>query len=148
MELRYFRQRYAMTRFQYILKAKDGYSIQSPFVYDLYYNVLTARLDKECMRMNHLSGRDIHSQLLYKILDHYNAREIEDTDTWLSTDKTIVMPDGSMIGLLYAPHSDKEREKLWEEIWRNHEVTVSVDIYHTGIIFSSKKLSKQHFLLR
>jgi predicted O-methyltransferase YrrM len=45
-------------------------------------------------------------------------------------------------------HWSKEMEQAWHEICSKPEVTVSVDLFQFGLVFFSKKLSKQHFVIR
>lgn len=44
-------------------------------------------------------------------------------------------------------HWSKDMENAWNEIIDNKDVSVSIDLYHIGIIFFKKELSKQHFIL-
>lgn len=45
-------------------------------------------------------------------------------------------------------HWSDEMENAWEQIKMNTNVTLSVDLLYLGIVFVSKKLSKQHFVLK
>lgn len=45
-------------------------------------------------------------------------------------------------------HWSDDMEKAWEEIKNHKSVTLSIDLLYVGIIFTSKKLSKEHFVLR
>jgi hypothetical protein len=45
-------------------------------------------------------------------------------------------------------HWSKEMEAAWNDIILHQSVTVSVDLFDVGIIFFSKSLSKQNFVLR
>lgn len=45
-------------------------------------------------------------------------------------------------------HWSNEMEDAWEEIKNHITVTLSVDLLYLGIVFISKKLSKQHFVLK
>jgi hypothetical protein len=39
-------------------------------------------------------------------------------------------------------------EHAWEQIKNNDRVTVSIDLFHMGIILFRQELSRQHFILR
>lgn len=45
-------------------------------------------------------------------------------------------------------HWSKGMEKAWKEIIKNEKVTVSIDLFHLGLIFLRKEQPKQHFDLR
>lgn len=45
-------------------------------------------------------------------------------------------------------HWSPGMERAWEEIQKMPEVIVTVDLYHLGLVFFRKGLSKQHFILR
>lgn len=45
-------------------------------------------------------------------------------------------------------HWSDGMEKAWENIISHPDVSLSVDIFHMGIIFLKKELTKQHFVIR
>jgi hypothetical protein len=45
-------------------------------------------------------------------------------------------------------HWSKDMTKAWDEICRNPEVSVCLDLFRIGIIFFNKGLSKQVFRIR
>ena len=45
-------------------------------------------------------------------------------------------------------HWSDGMEKAWENIINHPDVTLSVDIFHMGIVFLRKELTKQHFVIR
>jgi predicted O-methyltransferase YrrM len=45
-------------------------------------------------------------------------------------------------------HWSMDMEKAWSEICSRPEVTVSIDLFQFGLVFFSKRLSKQHFILK
>ena len=45
-------------------------------------------------------------------------------------------------------HWSDGMEKAWENIISHPSVTLSVDIFHMGIVFLRKELTKQHFVIR
>lgn len=137
-----------MNRLHYFLFAKNQYNIQSPFMYDLYENVLAPKLDRPTLARLGLGRRDRFGQLRYKLADHYGATEIS-ADTMLDgTDIVLATSDDGLIGLVKQPHRSRVSEKQWSRLVKEHEVTLSVDLYDTGLVFTSKRLSKQHILFR
>jgi predicted O-methyltransferase YrrM len=45
-------------------------------------------------------------------------------------------------------HWSKGMERAWKRIINHPEVTLSIDLFHLGIVFFRKELSKQHFIIR
>ena len=135
-----------MNKLEFILRAKDQYSIQSPFLFDLYSNVIAPRVDRHSLASLAISNSDLYAQLLFKLSDHYRASAIK-LDGW-TLDNILQTPQGDLIGLFRQPHHNKTSESQWAHLVNTPCVTLSVDLFHTGLVFTSPKLSKQHWLLR
>ena len=45
-------------------------------------------------------------------------------------------------------HRSDEMEEAWDTIIQHEKVTLSLDLFHLGIVFFRKELSKEHFSLR
>ncbi len=45
-------------------------------------------------------------------------------------------------------HWSKGMKKAWQEIIKNEKITVSIDLFHFGLVFLRKEQPKQHFDLR
>jgi predicted O-methyltransferase YrrM len=45
-------------------------------------------------------------------------------------------------------HWSKGMEKAWDEICKDQRVTMSVDLFHFGLVFFDRRLSKEHFRVR
>lgn len=45
-------------------------------------------------------------------------------------------------------HWSDEMNDAWYEIKQHKDVTVSIDLFHFGLVFFNKSLSKQHFILK
>ena len=45
-------------------------------------------------------------------------------------------------------HWSREMSEGWSEITGNPRVTVSIDLFHTGLVFFRKESTKQHFVIR
>jgi hypothetical protein len=109
-------------------------------LYDLYENVLAARLDRATMKREGLRRGDRTGLLKYKLADHYRAKEAEDN--------VLVRADGSHIVLVCRPHRNREAEEAWEKLFKEPEVTLSVDLFDVGLLFTDKRLSKQQLVFR
>ena len=137
-----------MNRLVFLLCAKNQYNIQSPFLFELYTEVIAARLDdKRCAALG-IGKNDRYGQLRYKLADHYGAHPVSVPRELRGADDVLRMADGSLAALVQKPHHSRECERRWKEIVKDPAVTLSVDLYDVGLLFTSKKLSKQHFLLR
>ena len=135
-----------MNRLQYLICAKTQYNIQSPFLFDLYQNVIAPKLGRATLEAEGIARNDRFSQLQFKLCDHYRltpAPSITDSPCDM-----FLKPDGSTVGLFRYPHRDKASEALWSGIIARPGVTLTVDLFYAGLFFSSPKLSRQHFLLR
>lgn len=111
-----------MTRLQFILRAQTAYHLQSPYLYRLYNEVLFARIPR---RRRQALGLRTKSEAL-----HYKLRN--------------ALPDGSFLFLSH-PHRQEAR---WQEMQQEPRATVTLDLYHSGIVLLNPKLQKQHLLLR
>ena len=137
-----------MNRLQYLICAKTQYDIQSPFMYDLYQNVIAPKLDKATVEANGIAPNDRFGQLCYKLADHYGATETKPTEALAGTDRLLSAADGSLIGVVRNPHRSKASEEAWNRLFKEQVVTLSVDLFDIGLVFTSPKLSKQHIVFR
>ena len=63
-----------MTRLHYWLHAQTQYNIHSPFLFDMYREVLFARLTPEERRRHAIPRHDRYRELLYKCCNHYHLQ--------------------------------------------------------------------------
>lgn len=45
-------------------------------------------------------------------------------------------------------HWSAEMEQAWEEIKNHEKVVITIDLFHMGLVFFRKELSRQHFIIR
>lgn len=45
-------------------------------------------------------------------------------------------------------HSSAQMEKAWDDIKKDPNVTVTIDTYHSGLVFFRRGQAKQHFIIR
>lgn len=146
-----------MNRLQFFLKAKTKFNLHSPFVFDLYREVLFAPLAKE--RKRELAILDKSQELIYKLANHLQPQHlfVDNLDERVvelvkkASPRTLVeewkgqTPSGSDIFVLAHPH---KREQLWQRLQEQPLATATIDLFHTGILLFNPKLHKQYFLLR
>ena len=135
-----------MNRLSFILQAKTQYNIQSPFLFDLYSNVIIPKVGKNLLHGSGIKNTEKVDQMLFKLMDHYGAVYVKEKK--MNVDYELVYNDGAHIGLMVKPHKSIDREKEWARLVKEQIVTLSVDLFDIGLVFTSPKLSKQHWLLR
>ena len=146
--------------FKFIGKAKNRHGVHSPFVYTFNEDVLNYSRSQEELVSNmayyysigKIEGIDIKGaapRIKTKSAMTFNrliVRELANnqaTDQWLNElgedDMLIVKP-------LY---SNQDTQSLWERLYKNDKVRLSVDMFGAGLLLSRKEFKvKQHFLLR
>lgn len=137
-----------MNRLKFILQAKNQYGIHSPFLFKLYEEVVAPRLGVRKCRSCGISVWRSYDKLLYKIKDHYGAEPISTDSGFTGADAVLRLPDGTDVVLVKYPHRTKSIEEAWHSLTDDERVTLSVDLFHTGLAFTSPRLARQHILLR
>ncbi len=56
--------------------------------------------------------------------------------------------DENSVFIFSRIHTSKLMENTWNEIIRNENISLSLDIFHFGIVFFKKNIAKQHFNLK
>lgn len=154
-----------MNRLAYLLKAETCYHLHSPFMYELYDSVLTARLpQRKALGLPRKGG--CYYAMLYKMASHFDA-----TEAWIDTDdsmalhclhlaapnavvhrgtnKEVRLRCGTLrVALLQSPHRNKQSEQLWQQLCADSSYEVSIDMYDVGIALYRGGLHPQHFMLR
>lgn len=77
--------------------------------------------------------------------DYYGASSL-DVDTW-DVDDLMSSREG-LIGMVRYPHRDRQSEERWHRLTQKKEVTLSVDLFDIGLIFTCNRLSKENVILR
>lgn len=134
-----------MNWLQYFIGAQTQYNIHSPFVFELYNEVLFARLPKATRSQFTGQEDQRHRELVYKLQHHYHLKLLaQDTQqTLLEGDE-----DFGRVVVVNEPHRDAASERYWNELLRDSTYRVSIDIYHNGLLFTNPRLHTQHFMLR
>ncbi len=133
-----------MNRLQYFLHAKTLYNIHSPFVFNLYREVLFAKVN--ALRSD-LPSSFSHrsSDLVFKLQDYYRLSRIS------IVDDCILLHNQSTIGsvlVVDGPHQSSAAENKWEQLCADPFYRVSIDLFDVGLLFSFSHLAPQHFILR
>lgn len=130
-----------MNRIAYLLKAKTQYNIHSPFVFELYNNVLATKLSPKVQQ--EMGTLTLYKELTYKLQHYYHT----DCQPLSESQNLLTQQNGNMHMLVVAkPHKDTCSEKEWEFL--KSQWPVSIDLYDIGLLVNNPKLHPQHFLLR
>lgn len=127
-----------MTRLRYWLTAKTQYNIHSPFIFDLYNDVLFAQVGKE-------KRRDAYSSLVFKFAEHFGLKTISN-----DANQTIFEPSKDFERLLIVnqPHCDAQAEKRFESLSDSPDYNVVLDLYDAAVLFSRPSMHAQKYLLK
>lgn len=132
-----------MNRLTYWIKAKTQYNIHSPFMFDLYNKVLFSRLDPHVLKS--LQGDESRRflEILYKV-EHYFSPVAVERSRGVAT----LRLDNEVIVIVDCPHATAKAESDWGKMKSEERYRVSVDLFDVGLLFSDRRLHRQHFLLR
>ncbi|MDY5968707.1 MAG: hypothetical protein SPJ13_01645 [Bacteroidales bacterium] len=134
-----------MNRLKYWLSAKTVYHLHSPYLYQLYGEVLGPRLSRRTrIRLRPPRRYRQYHEEVYKLSNHFQVPCECVTDN----ECQFTLPDGSQIAVVRAPHRNKGAEQHWrqrqqEQLWR-----VSLDMYDVGVLLSNPRLSRQQIVLK
>lgn len=133
-----------MTRLEYWFRAKTQYGVHSPFVFDLYREVLFASVPR-CVVGDAPRGERRYRAICYKLADHF-ALDVLASDGW----QTLMAgaEDFGKVLVVNKPHGCREAEEAWGRLCHTEPYRVSIDLYDVGVLFSNPRLHCQHFLLR
>ena len=157
-----------MTRLYYWLHAQTQYNLHSPFLFDMYREVLFAPHTPEERRRHAIPRHDRYRELLYKCCNHYHL-EIASSQPAAAnpSPKLGEVPEGrrsvliptpnsqfsilnSQFSILIVshPHATPAAEAQWESLKADPTYQVSLDLYDVALLIRNPRLSRQHFLLR
>lgn len=166
-----------MNRIQYLLTAKTQYNIHSPWVFDLYNQVLSAHLRSDILVKGKLAC------MVYKLVNHFAIEEVVVSKDFLDRDaivrasllgndssRCVAQPstesvarlwlvDGNSptpqtplsektIILFYKPHATHADETLFNDLYTALQARISIDLFDIGLLIFDTRLHKQKFILR
>lgn len=108
---------------RYLLKRKGAFHIHSPFVYQLYTQVI--------------KGGD------EGMLKTLGIERVE-----VVTEGRPFKKEGSVMYEVEDIHGSKKKETYWNTICACPDVTLTIDLYHKGLFFFREGMEKQDFILR
>lgn len=126
------------------LRHRHGYSVQSPWAYELVRDVFFEKLSYYAYQDLHLTTES--QRQLWRIQNHFRGDAIvidEDAPERYgeiadkATDDTV----------LVIEHIDDRNALLWDEILRDTRCTVTFDLVTRGVVTFDKKRIKQNYTL-
>lgn len=154
---------------KFLLKSSNQHGVHSPFVFDfvtksLYKNNQEIINFDNYLQLEYLSKKKIkilskivsHFQLKeicfnfsefknikrnnYKLLYIKNIKELQQSKFTNLTSKDIIIVDGI--------YNTKKSAEVWQEIIKNKEVQITINLFYFGLIFFRKEQAKEHFRIR
>ena len=155
--------------FTFLLKSTNQHGVHSPFVYHfitkgLYKKGTNVTVFNEYPELLKLSNKE--QKVLSKIVNYFNIDKIQFNKTALSTNlnkdcNTLLYSDiehfntldisalnSNQFVVLHRIHQHKKVQLKWQEIIKNKEAIVTIDLFYFGLIFFRKKQAKEHFNIR
>lgn len=132
-----------MTRIAYLIKAKTQYDIHSPFVFDLYREVLFASLPDGAQVASLGKGSRRYCEMCYKLTHHFPLQQVSFTTDAALFRSTNGIGDFCVVN---CPHRSRQSERQWDTLCANYNV--SIDLFDVGLLLTNPHLHSQHFLLR
>lgn len=134
-----------MNRLEYWLRAKTQYNLHSPYIFKLYNEVLFAHLDAATITRLGGGREALYRQMVYKLSRYYPAAQVQDCEG--GTLLQGVNSDGDIL-IFPQPHHNAAAELRWNNLRGSDPWRVCVDMYDVGLLFSSRRLHPQYFMLR
>lgn len=108
---------------RYLLRRQGAFRIHSPFVYQLYTQVIQGGDDEALKSLGIESTVTVAEALPCK-------------------------GDPSVMYVVKGVHENKEKEAFWDTICGCPDVTLTIDLYRKGLFFYREGMEKQNFVLR
>ena len=134
-------------RLQFNWKAQTAHGLHSPFVYQLYTEVIDP--------IYHQSSKSIQEALIHGIGAYLKLKEgqlhvidltrIKEED--ISEIEALFRQPSHLI-ICLNPHSDESSYLRWQRLYQNQAVIHSIELFELGIMSLKAIAPKQHFMLK
>lgn len=133
---------YLFSYLYYISEARNEYFIHSPFVYSMM---------TQCIKKRRFLCYDTPESLLSRF-SAFMAQEnpniiVADVKKDLFDISSSAFKEGDVLFII-KPHYGKTREHNFDALCHRSDVTLSIDLFHVGIIFPHRDMVKEHFILK
>jgi hypothetical protein len=132
-----------MNRFLFNLRARNAHGLHSPFVYELYTQIINPCL--------HQSGK--LSALLASKLFNYQGKSLEnikfnvqmiDINQFDTENFNVNFEDVLLIENIRKPNNLAR----WNQLIENEKIVFSIELYEIGLLFFNPIAPKQHFIFK
>jgi len=132
-----------MNQFLFNLKARNAHGLHSPFVYELYTQIINPCL--------HQSGE--LSALLTNELSNYKGKSVEknkfnvqifDITQFDIENLNVNFEDVLLIENIRKPNNLAR----WNQLIENEKIIFSIELYEMGLLFFNPIAPKQHFIFK
>ncbi len=132
-----------MNQFLFNLKARNAHGLHSPFVYELYTQIINPCL--------HQSGE--LSALLTNELSNYKGKSVEknkfnvqifDITQFDTENLNVNFEDVLLIENIRKPNNLAR----WNQLIENEKIVFSIELYEMGLLFFNPIAPKQHFVFK
>ncbi len=154
---------------KFLLRSSNQHGVHSPFVYNFITKGLYKKGNKnlilnEYSELQNLSKKE--QKVFSKIIAYFKIDQLyfevkalnksEDKEYKIIYFNTIEKIQSSELNtfntkgilVIHGIHQQKKTALKWQEIIRNKEATVTIDLYYFGLIFFRKEQVKEHFNIR
>ena len=158
-----------ITYFKFLLKSQNQHGLHSPFVYDFVTKGLYKKGSKNNIPNTHQELKNLSTKqqkILSKILEYFKVDTIyydfiKFSESSKKNYRLLFIKDINQLNgvkftnlnskhfiLISGIYQDKSSDKLWKEIIKINNATVTIDLYYFGMIFFRKEQVKEHFIIR
>lgn len=136
---------YLWSYIYYLTAARSEYYVHSPFVYTLM---------TECLCKKRRFPPENRDRLLKRLSDYLSATEpgldilrIAPDDPVKNIPAAALTAENTML-FIDRPHKGAQREAQWNNLCRDPDITLTIDLFRVGLVFSRREMRKEHFCLR
>lgn len=132
-----------MNRFLFNLRARNAHGLHSPFVFELYTQIINPCL--------HQSGE--LSSLLNNELSNYQGKSVEknkfnvqifEINQFDTENLNVNFEDVLLIENIRKPNNLAR----WNQLIENEKIVFSIELYEMGLLFFNPIAPKQHFVFK